>query len=156
MQLYLNMTVNGFGVLYCISRASDARKNRMPMYGNYTNLSTFWCSKINCGSATCLFVQASKRRSISHKIHTQTYSLLYSINMHCRLILLAIVSNLFFFLSNNFIRYFFCVCRLCLALVFLWRVQHLVICSLNRLLQNAVFNDLCVAYEGIGECLYAV
>lgn len=74
MQLYLNMTVNGFGVLYCISRASDARKNRMPMYGNYTNLSTFWCSKINCGSATCLFVQASKRRSISHKIHTQTYS----------------------------------------------------------------------------------
>lgn len=72
------MTVNG--VLYCISRASVARQHsriaaatttKRPT--NNTNLSTFWCSKINCGSTTCLFEQA-KNDDQYHLKYTHTHT----------------------------------------------------------------------------------
>lgn len=64
----------------------------------------------------CLYKRRNDDQYHIKYTHTNVFKLLYSINMHCRLILLAIVSNLFFFLSNNFIRYFF----LCDACVWRW------------------------------------
>lgn len=64
---------------------------------NYTNLSTFWCSKINCGSATCLLVQAyDDQYQTKH-----TFSYCISINAHRFLLVLSSNSDFFFFVWRH-------------------------------------------------------
>ena len=74
-KLCSNMTVNGVWCSIaspCIRCTTTKKRRNCNAVANYTNLSTFWCSKINCGSATCLFVQANDDQYQTKHTHSAT------------------------------------------------------------------------------------
>lgn len=101
-QLYLNMTVNGLecSIASFVHPMHEISNRNGNSNGRYTNLSTFWCLEINCGSATCLFVQANDDQ---YHIKYTYIRLLYSFNQYALIAHIYVEILLFsFFFCRTF------------------------------------------------------
>lgn len=111
-----------------------------------------WCSKINCGSATCLFVQTQTTSTTTTiNIIQNTHSATVFQSMHPQIYIFSLVaSELFFFqrwidvaiVAGCFQFADYICARPSEECGKKGERAHLDICSLNRLQPNAVFNDL--------------